>query len=500
MKPTDIGAPPKFTYWRENQLEAIQKIVRSEKRFRVLNQPTGSGKSLVYYLATKILGGRTVILNSTKALQDQLCHDYPLTDMRGQNAYQCNTLGVNCDCGPCHFGFSCPIKSTCPYHVAYRNALNSDAVVTNYAYWLSMNIHGKGLGKVDNLVLDEAHTAPEHICNQMSITINKRDLEAKPGSNVKAWAMYEYRRHKDIVSSIKSDQLSHSGGEGLSKDLVMSLKKHEQICKGLETIIHSDESWVFDDSGGKIQCTPVWASSYRDVLFQNVKNVILTSSTITPKIMEYLGIPDYDFFSFPHTFPPKRREVVLLPVARVDFRTSEEDKKKLIQALDKYIRRRLDRKGIIHSISYKWRSFLMKYSKHKDRMITHSGRTTADVVDAFKRMPEPGILVSPSIVQGYDFPGDTCRWQVIWKVPFPDSRSSVVKRRRKEDKEYTNNLAMQNLVQACGRIVRSERDWGETILFDSHLEWFFYYNRHLAPDWFSVKRRHIMPSGMILAT
>ena len=128
-------------------------------------------------------------------------------------------------------------------------------------------------------------------------------------------------------------------------------------------------------------------------------------------------------------------------------------------------------------------------------MMTHESDTTRLVVERFKETQDPKILVSPSVVTGFDFPYDTCRWQIISKIPFPDGRSEVMKARTKIDPDYGSYLAVQSLVQACGRGMRAPDDNCEVFVIDNHWEWFSSKYKGLFQNWFlqACKRVTIIP-------
>jgi Rad3-related DNA helicase len=73
---------------------------------------------------------------------------------------------------------------------------------------------------------------------------------------------------------------------------------------------------------------------------------------------------------------------------------------------------------------------------------------------------------------------------VILKVPWPDSREPVIEARTVKDKTYPAYIAMQDLVQAVGRGMRSEDDQCETLILDDHVRWFLSKYRTFAPQWF----------------
>ncbi len=66
-----------------------------------------------------------------------------------------------------------------------------------------------------------------------------------------------------------------------------------------------------------------------------------------------------------------------------------------------------------------------------------------------------------------------------------DTRSAIEGARNKDDKDYVAYEAMQTLVQACGRGMRSEDDRCECLVIDDNAKWFVPKNRHFAPKWFS---------------
>ena len=117
LTPIELGLPAKFTGWRPGQEGAILDAVECNRRFLANSMPTGWGKSLWYIAVAKLLDYRVCILTSTKALQDQLLHDFSdigLVDIRGRGNYECCLgAGYTCDEGR---HAKCPRKQTtrCP--------------------------------------------------------------------------------------------------------------------------------------------------------------------------------------------------------------------------------------------------------------------------------------------------------------------------------------------------------------------------------------------------
>jgi Rad3-related DNA helicase len=118
-------------------------------------------------------------------------------------------------------------------------------------------------------------------------------------------------------------------------------------------------------------------------------------------------------------------------------------------------------------------------------MLSHKRKDTLEKVKMFKASAPPKILVSPSMTTGWDFPGSECEYQIIGKLAYPDTRSKLVKARMDADDDYAPYVAMQQLIQACGRGVRSLTDRCENFIIDDNIVWFIRRYRKFAPKWFS---------------
>lgn len=530
--PVEIGLPAKFTRWRPKQDHAIVSAAESEKRFTVLCMPTGSGKSLTYMALGKLTGMRMLVLTSTKGLQNQLVGDFAEADVRGMANYPCQYLVEKdnlarmlpmfnpdenrhdvptCDIGPCLGGMECRYKDEgrCDYYRAVGVAGASQIVTTNYAYWFATNQRsdeGKGLGKFDMLVLDEAHDAPEQLGNYLGVEITmnqvenllKRDWprEHDDWEEWKKWAKDMAQTARTMAANLERVV---KGGYAKRKEL-KEYKELKRIVMNLSRVADSKGEWVTHMARvGRnryltLHLDPVWPGEYAEKhLFCGVPRVVMTSATIRPKTLQLLGVSDSKdvfFTEYASTFPVNRRPVMWVPTIRVDKRTSSAEMRLWVSKIDQIIDKRLDRKGIIHTVSYARVDFIKQWSRHRNIMFTHETATTRDVVADFKRASAPAVLVSPSMATGWDFPYDECRYQIIGKVPFPDSRDKIIQARTKIDPEYSYYITMQSLVQATGRGMRAEDDVCETFVIDDHVSWFIgKWGSKLAPAWFKQSYR-----------
>ncbi len=511
--PAVFGVPAKFSHWRGVQERGILAAMNSDRRFIFQAMPTGSGKSLCYVSHALISGARTCILTSTKGLQSQLVNDFGesgLVDIRGMNSYSCRAaeseFGMpsgrthSCDDGPCKAGLRCTLRdSGCSYYDAYHTAQSAQLVVTNYMYWMTIHRYGEGLGPFDLLILDEGHDAPDELSSFLSIELDLFEIEgvmkARPmadGVGVDDWR--KWAAHHAALLQSRLDTLSdmakskREDGGRVDHGTLREIRSIRLVLGKCKSLAESRGEWVFERTGkNKFQFDPIWPSQYAEsILFRGTPKVVVFSATIRPKTAAILGLSpdDYDFNEYPSSFPPSRRPVVHVPTCQMSHRTSPEDQERWATRIDQIIRQRMDRKGIVHTVSFARRNLIFQHSEFRDIMYTNTSDNTRHVIEEFKRAKPPAVLVSPSVTTGWDFPFDECQFQIIGKIPFPDTRPLVTQARSQSDKDYAAYIAAQTLVQMAGRGMRDEMDVCETIVIDDNWKWFLWKYRHLFPGWF----------------
>jgi Rad3-related DNA helicase len=487
----------------------LESAANSRKRFVVLALPTGVGKSAVYMKAAHDAGGRLVVMTATKGLQDQLEADFGATgllDVRGMANYPCRLLGEqgykgrSCADGPCRDGESCKWRREgCGYFDRLSLAVASDLIVTNYACWMAQKRwRGEtgGLGPADVMVLDEAHEAADQVSDFMRVEL--RDTEAaRPGFDGAAVgaaaSIAEWREHA-ASWMLPRARAKLEGLTGLER------RRQRDLVQQLETLADCGDDWIPWRGPGRWCFEPRWPTEHawrwlwgRDDDDEAAQRVVLSSATLQRKQLAYLGIGegDYDWIEAPSPFPVGRRPIYQLDTAWMRRGISEDKMAWWAARHDQVIGRRLDRKGIVLTVSYDRAQELVDRSRYADIMITHDSKTTADAVEAYRRAKPPAILVSPSVDTGYDFPGDQCRYVVVSKVPFPSIKDPVTKARTEDDPEYPLALAVQRLEQGTGRGMRSMDDWCETVILDDTVKMLVGKHKKLFHRWWLDAYRHV---------
>lgn len=484
-----------YPSWRDGQEDAISETLATDKRFVGMCLSTGMGKTGVYMTLAQMCEGRTAVLTMTKPLQKQISNEFGFTtDIRGKGNYECAELQPGgeyfdeesrerdryCDVGPCQNGYQCDLKNGgCDYYDALKTALGSKILLTNYAYWMSSFYFGEGLGDFEMLVLDEAHKSPHALAGFFHTELSATDIATANTPHPKTLDPLEWK--------------------AWARDL--KLPKHgtrqmETLRSKVRRLLIMDAEWIGDETEKGISFDPRTPAELSRHLFQEVPKIVFVSATVRPKTCELLGVGNEDlyFFEADSNFPVSSRRVTHIqsdPPLRLTWRSTPADLRRWVNKVDQIIDRRLDRKGILHTVSYKRARFFAENSRHKACLITHGSSGTEAAIARFKRAEAPAILVSPATTTGYDFPGDQVRYQIIGKIPFPDTQSKIMKIRCKDDKDLSMYLAMQELVQTCGRGVRAGDDWCENLIVDDSAQWFLSKYKRFSPSFFLEGYRRV---------
>lgn len=543
--PADFGLDPnQFPSYRDIQLEAVEYCMQSDSQVNGLVIPGGGGKSLFGWTLHKATGLRTAILTITKGLGEQYKKDfsrYALCEIKGKDNYSCGDYPeLSCKGGQT-MGCRYVGGGGCEYERVKGEARNRDAVVTNYAFWMNVNDKAQGIERTEKeaeargenpielLILDEGHDAPDALADYLHCTLYEKELEKFGGEHPRSDDIHDWQQWMkanmvliQLEVEIKTTQqeliqLGHKATpqqvkvlhqlEGLFERLmrVEGMQANDWVCD-MRVGTKWGRMWAFD---------VVWPGRYaKQYLFCNVPKVVIMSATLREKTMWLLGLKkeDYGFKEWRRVFPASRNPIYLVPpkklVAktrknptgitsiRMDRRTEHADQLALIEQMDKWIDARLDRKGLIQSVSYDLQRFIMAHSRHARLMIGNTDDPDSDTAiqaaERFRKMKAPSILISPSFTTGWDFPGIQCEYICFPKMPFIPMQSKVMKARDEKDEEYGNYLTMTKFVQGCLRGMRFEMDQCEVAVFDGHGEWFLSKrNEKLAPVGFINEIRRV---------
>ena len=502
--PRELGLAHPF--WRKFQKQTVEKVLESKKRFVIVEAPTGSGKTAIAIAAASLMKKKTTILTHTLRLQQQYLHECPTAILAsGKSSYKCLINDeYRVSEAPCNVGWQCRKKKICDYFIDKTKVASKQTplAVTNYSYWISNTSLEGGEGLAQNtefLVCDEGHLAELVLMSQVQIVLLRKEIEHLhikfPESlptiqDAINWAQIVEpdltRQNLELTSYICNlPEESIFSKMGLFREI----KRTKDVLRQVEKLLnmesiegedgHSNMFWIVDESPNRYEFKPIWAHSLKEHLFCGVSKVLIQSATFPETMVKYLGLKaeEYDYIEVPSTFPKENRPIYYWPVAYLKMGSPESEIIKVTKAIDSIIDSWGQSKGMIHTGNFTFLKKIKEYSRHANRFITHENCSAIEAMDKFRESSD-GLLVSPSMTSGVDFPYEACEFQIIAKIPFPDLGDPQIKARREtqEGRDWYSNTTLFTVEQTYGRVMRAEDDHGVTYILDSNFSRFYSMN------------------------
>ena len=521
INPLLESLPDWVSEFRPHQIEAINAIMDAFERVDVvvLSAPTGSGKTLIGEAVGRLLNKHRLYVCSSKMLQDQFVRDfsyakllkgrsnYP-TELRPDSFHPDDPLGhISAeDCTwsltkSCNF---CEKKFSCPYEKAKFAALRAELAVLNTSYLLT---EANGPGKFSQqefVIIDEADTLEQTLMGHVSVEIGERRLERygwNPPSRVTvedSWLEWLHTtvsdlRHRasrfpDVLDDVRTAREARYVNQLIAK------------LVGVRDGIPSG-NWVYTGRGSNDDPRSGKGVSFRPArvdhigvpfLWDHSDKFLLMSATIisSDELMNSLGYDGpYETIQVRNTFPVENRLVYYRGATSMSFKNRENGAwDKMADAIARDVEREQDR-ILVHTVSYALTEHLYQ------RLIRSTSRPIIRYTNSVGRdwamreyLLQPGsVLLAPSMGRGVDLPDDACRVQMITKVPFPYTKDRQVNKRMYSPggRLWYSVQTVRELVQMCGRAIRSEKDWARTYVYDTDFETNLWArNRNLFPEWF----------------
>ena len=156
--------------------------------------------------------------------------------------------------------------------------------------------------------------------------------------------------------------------------------------------------------------------------------------------------------------------------------------KRAISKIKEIINRYPNQKGVIHTSSNEQAYWIMDNLKEYDLLFV-GGETRNEVLREFNETEDDVILIGASIKDGVDLKDDLCRFQIIFKIPYPQLNEQV-KYRKSLDSSWYFYQAVMALMQAYGRGIRDKDDYCDMYIIDSNFKFLFDYNKSFFNEYF----------------
>ncbi len=520
---------PEYRGAQEQALADIKAAFDAGNNVVLVRAPTGSGKSL---LARAIAGcarpagsgdatapARAYYTTPQVSQLDDVASDTLLDDLsiiRGKNNYSCILPGETetpVNQAPCarEREFDCEVKHRCPYFSDRTIAANQSIAAMTLAYF--MQTAGSDVfGLRDVVVVDEAHGLGNWAEMYATIDLGPDTIpfwdDAEPPAIDDLDDAVEYADYLQTLSDRRLEELR--GNAELTPEEVAARDRLNELRSDLKWFAEeyrdpeASTTWVVDQPDGegtRVTIKPMSPERYLNhTVWERGEQFALLSATILNKdaFCANVGLdPDtVALVDVPHTFPVENRPLYDITQGKMTYEHRDDTLPDIARSVVRIMQEHPSEKGLIHCHSYaiqdKLHGLLSEFGVD-GRLRTHDSDDRDGQLGAWKRSDDPDVFLSVKMEEALDLEGNLCRWQVLCKAPYPNTRDSRVAHRLEEGQwGWYYRTALRTVIQACGRVVRAPDDYGATYLADSSLVDLFERARTDMPAWFrdQVDRMH----------
>lgn len=514
-----------FDSFRQYQWGALQKGLEAlgDGQNVLFDLPTGVGKSPINTSLCR-WAESSYYTTPQQELRLQLKEDSVLNEyfhvLEARGDYTCGQTGDQCD--ECEF-YTDPNRSCnnadldCTYMGEITNTLRADNTVLTMSRLLiaAQKEFEAFLDPRHLLVVDEVQNLADQTASMHA------NIQLGPGTDIPN-RVYEPILDDITTPNVDDDEDTDEnvltqddfweeiqeiqrrlGGFVDENEGVAGFETHVMACKRrmkdfeyMYKEIANDRDWVVDfytlDDELGIELKPVRVDRFLRRYFWSMgKQYVLSTATVPyrgeeERWLSQLGLnPDnFEVISYPSPFPADNRTVHTN--TEVGQMSQEEDNiwGDAMEELNTIAGKHSGQKGLIHTASYdraeRIKEFSSTYRNLYDNVMIDERGTSR--VEEWQNS-DKDILCSPSLTEGVDLEGDRCRWQVLFKVPYPHPSDARVRKMLQDDRWYWYmQKAATSILQSVGRAVRGPDDTADFYVVDSSFEQVR--QRVTFPEWF----------------
>lgn len=416
---------------------------------------------------------------------------------------------------------------TCEYIQLRKRAIDSPVSVLNYAFWLLQRNYVAPkmesderevpFKKRDYVFFDEAHRIDEIVQNHFSPRVDNflpelLNNQAKflvksglPSPNISSAYLNDligdlthsqerevlYAKLVELKKVLGGFNASKGAAEksarqifGTSVDRQLSptwktaFNRFDRIkdihCKiedyidlinitGIDTMV-----WDQRDEEAKFMCTEEATMIEKYLHNQSGFKVFMSATIGGPReFARIMGIKSAKFIRLDNAFNYDKSPVVFVNKHKLSRREKETSLPKVIKLLDKIIDKHKGQRGIIHTGSYEFTKYIKQHSKHTFRLMDYdNSKEKNDLLELFKQKEE-AVFMGPSLLEGLDLKDDISRFQIFFKVPYPNLGDPLIKAKMNTMPNWYDWKTGITIMQGVGRSVRNEDDWAVTYILDA---------------------------------
>lgn len=517
-----------------NLIKKIEQAYNQGYKYVICSAPTGSGKSFISktlanvsneatdnfkhlvnsYDAFKMDSAGNYInelecldepssgafaLTITKTLQDQylqLFDDSAI--MKGKSNY-ISTLDSNIDVEmessiiPRKILEEHRLANMCPYHNARNKGLVDKFGVLNYKMFLSLPSHVK---HKNFIICDEASELEDEIIKQYSVFIDPDRLKLL---GVKLPKLYS-EKHEAVyrwicscvleVSEYVNTLINRNNNKALklsnSENVKLTYLKNLHRSLNLITDTWEECEYVVQREGKTVKVTPLKVDVLSKYIFKHADNVLLMSATIIDHehFAKSLGITQYKYIESDSTFDPIKAPIYINTKQKINHYNLKKTLPKILKQIEDICNQHEFEKGIIHTHTGFIASYLQNNLKSRRFLYRDKETRNEEILREHSKSKNPTVLVSPSLGLGIDLKDDLARFQIVIKAPYLPLGDNRIKKLFELDKQWYSNKMLSNVVQQCGRGIRSKQDHCKTYILDAGVFEAIIRNKNKLPKYF----------------
>lgn len=327
--------------------------------------------------------------------------------------------------------------------------------------------------------------------------INEKNYESYLNALLK---VYGYAKEQGTIAA---ERALRSGQMGQYTKYSRFTKKYEGLSCKIDDLFKYDYDHVFEykEEEAAVSVKPVFVGNMMDALQASEHNLFM-SATVSPDFMMTtlnLNKDKTKFIKLPSTFPKENKEVVFFDPLSLSYTSLQNPD--TVKALRKNVARIVKKhcvteaqRGIILTPSFKLQneivSELQPLIRSGDvKLFEHrQGEKLENILATFKAYKgTSAVLISPSMFEGVDLPGDLSRFQILVKAPFPSLGDKRMKFILDHHQSLYNVLTIMKMVQGAGRSVRSVDDHAVTYCLDMNGQRLFNSAQNIWKDEFNLR-------------
>lgn len=487
-----------FRKHQRTVLEKASEAFRQGREVVLIEGPTGFGKSPVNVGVARQFDTAFYTTPQRKLVR-QLASDPALEPhiepLLGRETYDCeyckeNPNKPNYNCRDCYVRDSNTescyeiAKETgkCTYWAQKLKVMNAPIALVTFAHLIiDSSLPPKySFGERELLIVDECHNLEGQAASMFAgFTVSPYNLPNEVWNELDevgedAWLGELLPWLEDVKESCRWFSGKRKREEQC-EDMIRKIRyMQRELEEGREWVVDVEYITWKNDEVLRPQFKPVKVDLFlKRKVWPKADKIILSSATIPfrdnpGRWLQRIGLGDANskILRAPMSFPVQNRPIITTSMGGKMTREEEPANwERNVGKIKEILQCHQGEKGVIHTASYDRARRLDRELDEPTYLHKEDGED-GDVIENWKESGED-ILISPAVIDGVDLKEDLCRFQILFKVPYPSTQSSRVKALLDRDEwAWYWATAMKDVVQSYGRAVRSRDDFAVFYVVD----------------------------------